>query len=179
MALLAALPLLAQQSAITSQKNLPDTVYFSFEKTDSHTGDTTYLHSLSQTTIRRYFNKNLRGLYHDDTPVLGSVIINFNVDKEGKFTGACYEDSPTNNKSTFGGYSFYEPATGKPDSGELIIEVLRVTNNLNRLPLSPTIVAGKRLASNVRLQVIFRMDVDSSPPDSPGVITVNLYEVMH
>jgi TonB family protein len=159
--LLAAEPGLTQQPTSPPKKEAPhDTVRFSFDMADWHCGDTVFLHSAAPTaTLRRFYNKNLRGIYHGDTPVVGSVILSFYVDNNGKFTGSCYEDSST--------------------SAELNLEVLRVTNRLSQLVLIPTAVAGTSFASKVRLKVIFQKASDTSPSDQTGDLIVNLYEVMH
>jgi hypothetical protein len=158
--LLAATPGIAQQAAGSPQKPAcADTLNFSFEMVDWHRGDTIFLHPSAQTTLRRYFNKNLRGVYHGDTPVIGTVVLSFYVDNNGRFTGSCYEDT-----SAF---------------PELTLEVLRVTNRLSQLSLIPTTVAGTPFASKVRLKVVFQKPSGSPPSDLTADLTVNLYEVMH
>jgi hypothetical protein len=141
--LLAAKPGIAQPATGSPQKSAPrDTICFSFDWVDWHRGDTVFLHAAGPTTLRRYYNKNLRGIYHGDTPVTGAVILFFFVDNNGKFTGSCYEDSSA--------------------SPQLTLEVLRVTNRLSQLSLIPTAVgathssAGTPTASKVRLKVVFQ-----------------------
>jgi hypothetical protein len=144
---------------VIAQPGRPDTVSFSFQLTDGQRGDTVYLHPAGPTTLRRFYNKNIRGIYFNDiTPVLGTVIVLFYVDSTGKFTGACYEDST-------------DPL--------LALEVLRVTRRLSQLPLVPTRVGGKPVASGVRLKVIFQMGSDSPPKDLTADLTITLYEVVH
>lgn len=151
---------LAQQPAVSAQQTTArDTICFSFDKTDWHRGDTVYLHPEAPATLLRFYNKNLRGIYHGDSPVTGAVTLSFYVDNNGKFTGSCFEDSSA--------------------SPELTLEVLRVTNRLSKLSLIPTSVAGTPFASKVRLKVAFQRASDSPPPDLTADITVSLYEVMH
>jgi hypothetical protein len=159
-ALAAAGPGLAQQPTSPAQQTTSrDTICFSFDKVDWHRGDTVYLHPEAPTTLRRFYNKNLRGIYHGDSPVIGTVILSLYVDNNGKFTGSCFEDSSA--------------------SPELTLEVLRVTNRLSQLSLTPTAVAGTPFASKIRLKVAFQKASDSPPPDLTADVTVNLYEVMH
>jgi hypothetical protein len=141
-----------------AQQPQPDTLHFSFSKTDWHTGDTVYLHSTSATSVRRFFNKNLRGIYHGDTLILGRVNTLFYIDSAGKLTGSCYEE------------------TAAPP--ELIREVLRVTKRLSQLPLLPTMVAGKPVASAVTANILFRK-ISDLPPDPTADLMVELSEVQY
>jgi hypothetical protein len=159
-ALAAAGPGLAQQPASPAQRTTSrDTICFSFDKADWHRGDTVYLHPKAPATLRRFYNKNLRGIYHGDSPVIGIVTLSFYVDNNGKLTGSCFEDSSP--------------------SPELTLEVMRVTSRLSQLSLIPTAVAGTTFASKVHLEVAFQKASDSPPPELTADITVNLDEVMH
>jgi hypothetical protein len=152
-AFLAANPSMAQLA-------LSDTVSFSFELADWHKGDTVYLHPAGPTTLRRFYNKNFRGVYLNDiTPVQGTVRILFYVDSAGKFAGACNEESS-------------DPA--------LALEVLRVTSRLSGLTLIPTTAGGKPFASAVSLRVTFKKASESPVTDDPNAdLTVHLYDVVY
>lgn len=147
---LAATPLFAQRPPA-------DTISFPLGLADGHRGDTVYLHAVGSTTLKRYYEKNIPGIYRsDDTPVQGTVILSFFVDSAGKLTGARYEDST-------------DP--------ELLMELWRVTRKLSQVALVPTKVAGRSVASKVRLKVLFQMGSDLPPTDLTADVTVNLYGV--
>ena len=140
-----------------AQLNHPDTAFFSFNRLDTPPGDTIYAHAASATTIRRFFEKNLRGIWRDTTRITGKLTIDFFIDSSGKPTGSCYEDQ------------------GAPP--DITWEVMRVTNRLDRLPLVPTTILGRHVASAVRLKVVYSLWLDV-PPDPTADITVKMGEVI-
>src|SRR4051812_15461289 len=93
LALLSTMAAAGQGTDTTPQRTARiDTVAFAFDKADWHSGDTLYLHSRSPFPLRRYYERNIRGIYHGDTPVVGTVTLQFYIDKTGKFTGDSLED---------------------------------------------------------------------------------------
>ena len=88
---------LAWGTATCQQRSFgKDTVAISFSLLDWHRGDTIYAHVDSPRTIMRYFNKNLRGIFHGDTIITGGVILSFILDQQGKYTEAFYDTSRFN-----------------------------------------------------------------------------------
>lgn len=156
--LLSATQTSGQQPTRASTATHPDTLSFSLRTADPHPGDTIYLHPSSPATLTRFFNKNLRGIYRDTTPILGTVLISFFADSNGNYTGSCYEET-----------------SAPPD---LIWEIIRVTNRLSQVPMIPTTVAGKFFASAVHAKLIFKMASDKSEPDPTADIVVWLYETI-
>jgi hypothetical protein len=149
----------AQQPTRVAIATHPDTLSFSLRTTDTHPGDTTYLHPSSPATLTRYFNKNLRGVYRGDTtPVLGTVLISFFADSNGNYTGSCYEET-----------------SAPPD---LVWEIIRATNRLSQVPMIPTTVAGRPFASAVHAKLIFKRESDKTETDPTTDIVVWIYETI-
>jgi hypothetical protein len=120
----------------SQRPNQRDTLAFSLSLTDSSRDDTVYLHATPPSKIIRFFNKNLRGIWHADTPVVGKAIIYFLVDREGKFARSWFDGAVSNQ--------------------EIALETCRVADKMTQLPMLPTRVHGIPAISRVEVRVEFR-----------------------
>lgn len=146
----------AQTAPGTVERPRVDTAAFSFSLADWHRGETVFLHAAG-TTLLRFYDRNIQAVYRGDTTLVeGFVTITFYVDNTGKFTGARCENAT-------------DP--------QLMLEIMRVTRFLSRVSLTPTSVAGKPVASSVRMKVKFTTETADAPLKGPAAdLTIHLGE---
>ena len=108
-------------------------------------------------SLLRFYDRNIQAVYRGDTTLVeGFVTITFYVDNTGKFTGARCENAT-------------DP--------QLMLEIMRVTRFLSRVSLTPTSVAGKPVASSVRMKVKFTTETADAPLKGPAAdLTIHLGE---
>lgn len=117
-----------------------DTLKVSFQVADSTAGDTVYfgMNGGHDDKLLYFFQNNLRPPAWGDSMILGTIRVNFTVDKTGRVTQA-----------------WYDP-TGNTDIG---LSVLRV---INQLPLiRPTSIKGEPMVTKVLLKVLIEKEIHS------------------
>jgi len=151
------LTLWAETPAAAQEPAGGDTLDLPFRLIGRKAGDTSYLYMNppsatwpeSKSYFERYFNKNLRGVYHRDTMVSGIAIVWFVIDKQGICTS-----------------SYCDTTVSEP---EIAHEVLWVTNKMNSMyRIAPSRIGGKPVISRVKMRVVCQFAVNYIHPPAPA-----------